>query len=67
MKSEIEEQLGQQIQQEISKGFLENISGMTKLIQENFSQMKESNQQHYEGLINAMTNEKTAKILELEA
>jgi hypothetical protein len=28
--------------------------------------MKESNQQHYEGLINAMTNEKTAKILELE-
>jgi hypothetical protein len=37
MKSEIEEQLGEQIQQEISKGFLENISGMTKLIQDNFS------------------------------
>jgi gas vesicle protein len=62
MKSEIEEQLGQQIQQEISKGFLENISGMTKLIHDNFSQMKESNQQHYEGVINHITNEKTAKI-----
>ena len=29
--------------------------------------MKESNQQHYEGVINHITNEKTAKILELEA
>ena len=28
--------------------------------------MKESNQQHYEGVINAITNEKTAKIRELE-
>jgi len=67
MKSEIEEQLGLQIQQEISKGFLENISGMTKQPQDNFSQMKESNQQHYEDVINDITNEKSAKILELEA
>ena len=28
--------------------------------------MKESNQLHYEGVINAITNEKTAKIRELE-
>jgi hypothetical protein len=28
--------------------------------------MKESNQQHYEGVINHITNEKTAKIIELE-
>ena len=67
MKSEMEEQLGQQIQQEISKGFLENISGITKLIQDNFSQMKESNQHHYEGVMNQFTNEKTAKITDLEA
>jgi hypothetical protein len=32
MKSEMEESLGQQIQQEISKGFLENIQGITQLI-----------------------------------
>jgi hypothetical protein len=44
MKSEIDESLGQQIQQEISKGFLENISEITKLISDNFSQMKENNQ-----------------------
>ncbi len=29
--------------------------------------MKESNQQHYEGIINHPKNEKTAKISELEA
>lgn len=29
--------------------------------------MKENNQQHYEGVINAITNEKTTKIRELEA
>ena len=28
--------------------------------------MKENNQQHYEGVINAITNEKTTKIRELE-
>ena len=67
MKSEIEASLGQQIQQEISKGFLENISGITKLIQDNFAQMKESNQQHYEGVINHITNANTAKITDLEA
>jgi hypothetical protein len=29
--------------------------------------MKENNQQHYEGVINHITNEKTAKITDLEA
>jgi hypothetical protein len=28
--------------------------------------MKESNQEHYEGVINAITNEKTKRIEELE-
>jgi hypothetical protein len=32
MKSEIEEALGQKIQEEISEGFLKNISGFTQLI-----------------------------------
>ena len=67
MKSEIEASLGEQIQQEISKGFLENISGITKLIQDNFAQMKESNQHHYEGVINQITNEKMVRITDLEA
>jgi len=32
MKLDIEETLGEEIQKEISKAFLENISGITKLI-----------------------------------
>ncbi len=55
MKSEIEEALGQKIQEEISEGFLKNISGFTQLIQDNLSQMKES-------IINTITNEKINEI-----
>jgi methyl coenzyme M reductase subunit C-like uncharacterized protein (methanogenesis marker protein 7) len=60
MKTEIEEALGHQIQQEISRGFLENISGFTQLIQDNFTQMKET-------LMNAISNEKMNEIKELKA
>ena len=37
MKPEIVDSLGQQIQQEISSFFLENISGITQNIEKNFS------------------------------
>ncbi len=43
MKPEIAGLLGSQIQQEISKGFLENISGLTELIESKFK-LEESNQ-----------------------
>ncbi len=59
MKSEIEEALGQKIQEEISEGFLKNISGFTQVIQDNLSQMKES-------IINAITNEKINEIKDLK-
>ena len=44
MKPEIAELLGSQIQEEISKGFLENISGITELIEAKFSQLEVNNQ-----------------------
>ena len=52
MKSERKDALGQQIHEEISRGFIENISGITEIIKDNFSQIRESSQQHYEGLKN---------------
>ena len=48
----MKDELGQQIHEQISRGFLENISGIAEIIKENFSQMKESSQQHYQGLKN---------------
>jgi hypothetical protein len=44
MKPEIANLLGSQIQQEISKGFLENISGLTELIEAKFKHLEENNQ-----------------------
>ena len=52
MKSEMKDALGQQIHEEISRGFIDNISGIADIIKENFSQIRESSQQHYEGLKN---------------
>ena len=52
MKSDIKDDLGQQIHKEISNGFLENFSGIADLIKDNFSQIRESSQQHSEGLQN---------------
>ena len=43
MKPEITGLLGSQIQEEISKGFLENISGITELIEAKFSQIELNN------------------------
>ncbi len=45
MKPEINGILGSQIQEEITKGFLENISGITEIIEAKFSQL-ELNIQH---------------------
>ena len=43
MKPEIHDLLGSQIQEEISKGFLENISGITDLIEAKFSEFELNN------------------------
>ena len=62
MKPEITDILGSQIHQEISKGFLENISGITDLIKAKFSELKQNNQQHHDSVINAISNEKIERI-----
>ena len=68
MKPEIAGLLGPQIQQEISKGFLENISGLTQLIESRFKQLEENNQQKHDTVINAISNDKINinRILQLE-
>jgi hypothetical protein len=43
MKPEIAGLLGSHIQEEISKGFLENIAGITELIETKFSQLEFNN------------------------
>ena len=67
MKPEITGLLGSEIQEEISKGFLDNISVITQLIEEKFSQLEVNNQQQHDNVLNAIgdTNEKTNKILQL--
>jgi len=52
IKSDIKDALGEQIHEEISKSFLENIAGIAEIIKENFSQMRESTQQNFDGLKN---------------
>jgi hypothetical protein len=60
MKPEIVALVGSQMQQEISKGFLENISGITDLIEAKFTQLEHS-------MINAISNEKTdSRIVQVE-
>ena len=52
IKSDIKDVLGEQIHEEISKIFLENIAGIAEIIKENFSQLRESTQQNFDGLKN---------------
>jgi gas vesicle protein len=52
IKTDIKDALGEQIHEEISKSFLENIAGIAEIIKENFSQMRESTQQNFDGLKN---------------
>ncbi len=52
IKSDIKDALGEQIHEEISNIFLENIAGIAEIIKENFSQMRESTQQNFDGLKN---------------
>ena len=63
MKPEIDELLGSQIQQEISKAFLENVSGLTDFIEAKFAQVELNNQQQNDTVINAISNDKTNKII----
>ena len=66
MKPEMAELLGSQIQHEISKGFLENVSGLTDLIEAKFAQLEQNNQQQHDTVINAISNDKTDRIIKLE-
>ena len=63
MKPEIDELLGSQIQQEISKAFLKNVSGLTDLIEAKFAQVEHNNQQQNDTVIDAISNDKTNKII----
>ena len=67
MRPEIAGLLGSQIHEEISRGFLENISGITDLIEAKFSQLELNNQQQHDSVINAISdsNEKTNTIIQL--
>jgi endonuclease IV len=50
MKPEIVSTFGQALQQEVS-GLLENLAGMTDIIEANFSQIKDILQQHKDEMI----------------
>ena len=62
IKADIKDALGEQIHEEISKSFLENISGIAEIIQENFSLMRESTQQNFDGLKNDIAELKAKEI-----
>jgi hypothetical protein len=62
MKSDIKDALGEQMHEEISKSFLENIAGITEIIKENFSQMRESTQQNFDGIKNDIAELKAKEI-----
>ena len=52
MRSEMKDGLGQQALEEISRQLVDKISGFEDMFKENFSQMNEKSQQHYEELKN---------------
>jgi hypothetical protein len=54
------------LQEQISKIFVDNVSGVTDLIEAKFSQMEKNNKIYYDGIIKAITVEKNNKIVELE-
>ncbi len=61
MQPEIAKTLGKALQQEVST-LLENLDGMTGIIEENFSQIKDVMQSQREDVIRAITIEKDREI-----
>jgi Na+/phosphate symporter len=65
MKPEITSIFGAALQQEVSS-LLENLGGMTDIIEANFSQIKDILQIHKDEVIKAITKEKNKEISELK-
>ena len=65
MKPEITSIFGAALQQEVSS-LLENLGGMTDIIEANFSQIKDILQMHKDEVIKAITKEKNKEISELK-
>ncbi len=61
MQPEIANTLGKALQQEVST-LLENLDGMTDIIEENFSKIKDVMQSQREDVIKAITKEKNREI-----
>jgi hypothetical protein len=65
MKPEIANSFGPAMQKEVSS-LLENLGGMTEIIEANFLQIKDMLQSHREDIIKAITKEKEDVIKEKE-
>jgi Na+/phosphate symporter len=65
LKPEITTTFGEALQHEVSS-LLENIGGMTDIIEANFTQIKEALQKVKEDVIKAITQEKSKEIAELK-
>ena len=66
MKPEIANIFGTALQQEVST-LLENLGGMTDIIEANFSQIKDILQKNKEDVIKAITQEKNKEISDLKS
>ena len=65
MKPEISDIFGKTLQQQVST-LLDNLSGMTDIIEANFSQIKDILKRHKDELINAITQKNEKEITELK-
>ena len=65
MKPEIASIFGEALQQEVST-LLENLGGMTDIIEANFSQIKDILEKHKNDVIKAITQETNKEITELK-
>ena len=65
MKPEITNIFGTALQQEVST-LLENLGGMTEIIEANFSQIKDILQTHKDEVIKTITQEKNKEISDLK-
>ena len=66
MKPEITKQLGAVLQKQVSS-LLENLAGMTDIIEANFAQIKEILEKHKDEVIKAITQEKNKEITDLKS
>ena len=65
MRPEIAKTFGKALEKEVSR-LLENLSGMTDIIEANFSQIKDILEKHKDDVIKAIMQEKNKEIAELK-